>query len=590
MTDLVETPVSGWNIHTTQAAKARLKKRYSTERRFRMAGLVAVLAAGGFLVMLVATIARQALPILTYHYAVIPVDLSSDIIDAADPGAANYDIIVRKAIRAELPYVSGRKDKRQLGRILSAGAGVVVRREIVDDPSLIKGMTNYPLLMDDYADLYLKGKITDKIEITTSVAASPSATEGSITIDANSPAFIAKLAAVKSSLGIEAKDLRRQLENSKKSLVFLNSKLASGDYRDATKLAKDVLAVEARIAKLESKASALEARVSNADAPEQLTRDDPSFLVHMNQGVVKITRIGREQVEGEVIVPLQSSAQAQPGNWVIEELTRPESLRKVSDKQIIYIDQLVANGRIDRQLNTLFFTGGASRDPEMAGIWGAVVGSFLTMLVTLVIAFPLGVASAIYLEEFAPENKFTDLIEVNINNLAAVPSIVFGLLGLAVFLNVFGMPRSAPLVGGIVLALMTLPTIIIASRAALRAVPPSIREAALGIGASKLQAVFHHVLPLAMPGMLTGTIIGMAQALGETAPLLMIGMVAFIVDIPGGFTDPATVLPVQIYMWADFPEPAFQQKTSAAIISLLVFLVLMNALAVVVRKRFERRW
>ena len=205
-------------------------------------------------------------------------------------------------------------------------------------------------------------------------------------------------------------------------------------------------------------------------------------------------------------------------------------------------------------------------------------------------SFPIGVSAAIYLEEFAKKNRWTNLIEVNINNLAAVPSIVFGLLGLAVFLNFFGLPRSAPLVGGMVLALMTLPIIIIASRAALRAVPPSIREAALGIGASKVQTVFHHVLPLAMPGIMTGTILGMAHALGETAPLLMIGMVAFIVDIPGGFTDPATILPVQIFMWADFPEAGFQQKTAAAILILLGFLIIMNAMAVIVRKRFERRW
>ena len=212
------------------------------------------------------------------------------------------------------------------------------------------------------------------------------------------------------------------------------------------------------------------------------------------------------------------------------------------------------------------------------------------MLVTLALSFPLGVASAIYLQEVAPKNRWTQLIEVNINNLAAVPSIVFGLLGLAVFLNFFGLPRSAPIAGGMVLALMTLPTIIIASRAALGAVPPSIREAALGIGASRMQMVFHHVLPLAMPGILTGTILGVARALGETAPLLMIGMVAFIVDIPGGALQPAPVLPVQIFMWADFPEPGFQQKTAAAILVLLGFLVVMNAFAVLMRQRFERRW
>ena len=218
------------------------------------------------------------------------------------------------------------------------------------------------------------------------------------------------------------------------------------------------------------------------------------------------------------------------------------------------------------------------------------MGSLLTLMITLLLSFPIGVMAAIYLEEFAPKNKWTDLIEVNINNLAAVPSIVFGLLGLAMFLNFFGLPRSAPLVGGMVLALMTLPTIIIASRSALKAVPPSIREAALGLGASPLQVVTHHVLPLAMPGILTGTIIGMAQALGETAPLLMIGMVAFIVDVPGGFTDPATVLPVQIYLWADNPERAFLERTSAAIMALLTFLIFMNIVAIILRKKFERRW
>ena len=267
-----------------------------------------------------------------------------------------------------------------------------------------------------------------------------------------------------------------------------------------------------------------------------------------------------------------------------------ESERRVKDNEIVWIDALDADGALETRFNVTFFTAGDSREPELAGIWGATVGSLLTLFVTLLLSFPIGVLSAVYLEEFAPTNRWTDLIEVNINNLAAVPSIVFGLLGLAVFLNFFGLPRSAPLVGGMVLALMTLPTIIIASRAALKAVPPSIREAALGVGASKLQVVTHHVLPLAMPGILTGTIIGMAQALGETAPLLMIGMVAFIVDIPGSVTDPATVLPVQIFLWADAPERAFVAKTSAAILVLLSFLILMNALAVLLRKRFERRW
>jgi len=267
-----------------------------------------------------------------------------------------------------------------------------------------------------------------------------------------------------------------------------------------------------------------------------------------------------------------------------------EGDRRVSTRQLEWIDHLVAQGRLEKRFNTTFFTAGDSREPELAGIRGALIGSAFTLMVTLLLSFPIGVASAVYLEEFAPKNRWTDLIEVNINNLAAVPSVVFGLLGLAVFINFFGLPRSAPLVGGLVLTLMTLPTIIIASRAALKSVPPSIREAALGVGASKTQTILHHVLPLAMPGMLTGTIIGMAQALGETAPLLMIGMVAFIVDVPGGFTDPSTVLPVQIYLWADSPERAFVERTAAAIMVLLGFLITMNALAVILRKRFERRW
>jgi len=268
----------------------------------------------------------------------------------------------------------------------------------------------------------------------------------------------------------------------------------------------------------------------------------------------------------------------------------PESDRRLNDKQIDWIDQLVADNRLEKKFNATFFTAGDSREPELAGIRGAAMGSLFTLAVTLLLSFPIGVATAVYLEEFAPRNKWTDLIEVNINNLAAVPSIVFGLLGLAVFLNVFGMPRSVPLVGGLVLTLMTLPTIIIASRASLKSVPPSIREAALGVGASKMQAITHHILPLALPGMMTGTIIGMAQALGETAPLLMIGMVAFIVDVPGGVTDPSTVLPVQIYLWADSPERAFVEKTSAAIMVLLAFLISMNTFAVLLRKKFERRW
>ena len=241
-------------------------------------------------------------------------------------------------------------------------------------------------------------------------------------------------------------------------------------------------------------------------------------------------------------------------------------------------------------LDLAFLTGSDSTEAERAGVWGALKGSFLTILVTMGLAFPVGVLAALYLEEFAARNRWTDLIEVSINNLAAVPSIIFGLLGLAVFLNFMHLPRSAPLVGGLTLALMTMPVIVIAGRNAIKAVPPSIRDAALGVGASKLQVVFHHVLPLALPGVLTGTIIGMARALGETAPLLMIGMRAFIVSPPQGITDPSSVLPVQIFLWSDEVDSAFVEKTSAAIIVLLLFMLAMNGLAIYLRNRFERRW
>ncbi len=267
-----------------------------------------------------------------------------------------------------------------------------------------------------------------------------------------------------------------------------------------------------------------------------------------------------------------------------------DTTRRLKAQQIVWIDELLRQKKLEQKFNVAFFTSGDSREPELAGIGGAAKGSFFALLVTLLLAFPLGVAAAVYLEEFAPKNRWVDLLEVNINNLAAVPSIVFGLLGLAVFINFFGLPRSAPLVGGLVLTLMTLPTIIIASRAAIKAVPPSVRDAALGIGASHTQTVFHHVIPLAMPGMLTGAIIGMAQALGESAPLLMIGMVAFIVEIPSTPLDPSTVLPVQVFLWADSPERAFVERTSAAIMVLLAFLLVMNTAAILLRRKFERRW
>ena len=272
------------------------------------------------------------------------------------------------------------------------------------------------------------------------------------------------------------------------------------------------------------------------------------------------------------------------------DINVPEENRKITDFQIEAIEKLKLNGNILKVFNKTFFIKSDSREPEVSGILGAIVGSFYCLLVALFISVPLGVSAAIYLQEFAKKNKFTDFIEININNLAAVPSIVFGLLGLSVFINFFHFPRSSPIVGGLVLALMSLPTIVIVTRASLLAVPDTIRDGAMALGASKMQAIFNQVLPLATPGICTGVIISLARALGETAPLLMIGMIAFIPDVPTSITDPATALPAQIFMWADQPERAFIERTSAAILILLSFLIVMNAAAIYIRYKFEKKW
>lgn len=323
---------------------------------------------------------------------------------------------------------------------------------------------------------------------------------------------------------------------------------------------------------------------------ESFDATSPALLIAINGGVVRINTIKGGRAEGESLVPLTSAEPASSGAWRPIFIRTPESQRKITDLQVAFVELLKDKHVIGSKLNTAFFARGDSREPELAGILGSLTGTAFTMLITLGLCLPIGLGAAIYLEEFAPRNRLMHLIEVNINNLAAVPSIVFGLLGLAVFLNVFGMPRSSPFAGGLVLALLVLPTIIIAARAALKSVPPSIREAAIGIGATHQQAVFHHVLPMAMPGILTGTIIGMAHALGETAPLLMIGMIAFITDVPKNPLEAATVLPVQIFLWSDLPEAGFQSKTAAAILVLIFFLIAMNGLAVWLRTKFERRW
>jgi phosphate transport system permease protein len=421
---------------TAALVERSLKRRYASERRFRFYGFISIAAAIVFLVFLLGSIVTTALPAFKTTYIGLEVTLDEatlGIFDPQDPDdirGANYSGVIKEALQARFPDVTGRAERRELYQLISNGGGYQLMDMLEDEPSLLNETRYVWLYTDDDVGTYLK-----------------------------------------------------------------------------------------------------------------------------------------------------------------EYAGRPDAgASRLSERQRRWVERLRDDGAVKTGFNWTFFTNGDSRDPEMAGIFGALMGSLYTLALTLILSFPLGVAAAIYLEEFAPKNRWTDLIEVNINNLAAVPSIVFGLLGLAVFINFFGLPRSAPVVGGLVLTLMTLPTVIIASRAAIQSVPPSIREAALGVGASQMQTVTHHVLPLALPGMLTGTIIGMARALGETAPLLMIGMVAFVVEAPEGFFDPATALPVQIFLWTDSPERAYTALTGAAIVVLLVFLIAMNLLAVLLRKKFERRW
>jgi len=422
---------------TQELVEKSLRRRYRAEMRFRAYGLGAVLLGVCFVFFLFINIIGKGVSIFRQSYVQLNVYYDPAIVDPAgtrkpaDLGTGDYQAVVRAALKEQFPSVEGRKNLRELSRLVSSGASYQLRARVVENPELVGQREKAWVLASDTVDLVLKGKF---------------------------------------------------------------------------------------------------------------------------------------------------------------DRTTGEESRPLTDQQLGWVDALVKQDALELRFNKTFFTSGDSREPEQAGVWGALMGSIFTLLLTLLLSFPIAIAAAIYLEEFAPRNRWTDLIEVNINNLAAVPSIVFGLLGLAVFIGFFGLPRSAPLVGALVLTLLTLPTIIIASRAALKGVPPSIREAALGMGASKIQMVTHHVLPLALPGMLTGTIIGMARALGETAPLLMIGMVAFIVDVPHGITDPSTVLPVQVYLWSDSPERAFVERTSGAIIVLLAFLIVMNAAAVILRNRFERRW
>ncbi|MHA1127632.1 MAG: phosphate ABC transporter permease PstA [Alphaproteobacteria bacterium] len=569
-------------FHNSPESAARLTKRKAAEWRLQAYGIIAITLAGAALITLMWSVVGKASGAFTESYITLPVTLEAAEIDpdsTADPaiiGRANFGGIAKDTLKAAFPFVTARSDKRAMYDIISSGAAFELRERVMQSPDLIGQTVDFRFLASDIADLYLKGSYGEMASLARTGVLSVETDGKTATVSSTAEDFGAVMALVQAELLEKAAFNRGQAALQENGRIVFEER---GDLVEAATRA-------AERDRLTALAVDLEARAVEGGL-EMLDKNSVSVLLQLGDAWVKLTEVSVTGGSGKVYGTLSSGSF---DDWDLRVQEVPEASRKVSDVQAILIESLRTADAIETAFNTRFFTAGDSREPELAGIWGAAVGSFWTMLVTILLAFPIGVMAAIYLEEFAKKNLMNTFIEVNINNLAAVPSIVYGLLGLAVFLGFFGVPRSAPLAGGIVLAVMTLPTIIIASRAAMAAVPPSIRDAALGIGASKLQTAFHHVLPLSMPGILTGTIIGMARALGETAPLIMIGMVAFIVDIPTGITDSATVLPVQIYRWSDFPERAFEARTSAAILVLLLFLVLMNGMAVFFRKRFERRW
>lgn len=595
-------------LHSSPATAARVRARRRAEWRLKLYGILAIGLAALALVALLGSVFSKAGGALTESYVTLPVDLGSDRINADDPSDGNYTGLMKDTLKGAFPSVTKRGDRRDLYGVVSGGTVFELQAYAEANTREIGGIVDFPFLLSDDADLYTKGFFGELQETAgqgaLTIEGAYTEMGGEVTLTSTADDFTGPLKAAKLLLLDDARRLRREAARQDNARMVFAERAAAAETDDSrAELTAKSTRHGAERDRLIAQADELERRAATQDGSEALSNETASLLINVNGGWVRASRVSPATVTGEVYAPLTTDTPARPGEWVTGTLDQPETARKVNDKQIVWIETLMRQGAVETVFNWRFFTAGDSREAELAGVWGAVVGTFWTMMVTFLLAFPIGVMAAIYLEEFSPKNRVTDFVEVNINNLAAVPSIVFGLLGLAIFVGgvefeVWGKtieiggfaPRSAPVAGGMVLALMTLPTIIIASRAAIRAVPPSIRDAALGVGASKQQATFHHVLPLAMPGVMTGSIIGMAQALGETAPLIMIGMVAFIVDIPQGVTDSATTLPVQVYRWSDFPERAFEAKTALAICVLLAFLLAMNILAIILRKRFERRW
>ena len=591
----------------------QIKRRHAAETRFRWFGITMVATAIAACGLLLLSVIGQSIPALTENRLHMTLQVNAN---KADPMGnrnpaeireqGNFYGLVQDALIQRFPTAEADGKLDDLFDVVTSLAAVPIGRTLAQDPSLIGKNLDVSLPINDDLDLFLKGAYgKTRVSQGEEPLIETRAADGTYTLSGGREPFAKPVANLREDLAVAATELetalglkRQRLNIAQTQVAALNSRVAelkaSGgpglaaaeSLADQAQTLVDTLTGETEVDA--ATIAAYRAAVKGEGGAILLNDDKPSILVEVRGATYKLTRIAPTAAQGVLLA--RSSKGAADYVWRTVQIATPQNGRAVNDEVIAFGRQLQSEGAIRPAFNTTMFTNSDSNEPELSGILSALVGSILTLLVTFCTAVPIGVATAVYLEEFAPKNALTDFIEVNINNLAAVPSIVFGLLGFAVFLTFFNMPRSAPIVGGIVLTLMSLPVIIIASRAALKAVPPSIREAALGVGASKMQAIFHHVLPLAMPGIMTGSILAMAHALGETAPLLMIGMVAFIADVPTSFTDSATVLPVELFMWAGRPERAWEPRTAMAILILLLFMILMNAVAIFLRRKFERRW
>lgn len=549
MTDIATAASDGLGNWSSDAARRRVRRRYRADLRLQCYGIGAISLAMLLLAVLFASLIHTGYVAFYTSKADIEVFLDPAQIDKDKPADANYRKMVRDAFFAYFPEVTSAADKRSLGGMISSGAQYILRDHVVANPDKIGQNVTIPVPLSDPYDQLFKGVI---------------------------PRYISALSSDRIALFDQLKDKGVLSVENGEGVAKVDISIDPAQVPDGQIEAADYQAIA-----LEGFGNFFDRAMG--PAYKELVSDRAG-------DVLKGKVMADPSLVGQTIkvhLPLAAHYDSLLRKGKAEMLNP----RFSSPDEFAWFDSLMQRGLISTPYTWELFFNPDSRFPELAGLAGALSGSFLTLLVCFLLSFPIGIATAMYLEEFAPKNRWTDLIEVNINNLAAVPSVVFGLLGLAVFIGAFGLPRSAPLVGGMVLALMTLPTIIVATRAALKAVPPSIREAALGVGASKHQVMMHHVVPSAMPGILTGTIIGLAQALGETAPLLLIGMNAFIPSVDNlGVLQPAMALPTQIFSWADSPERGFVSRTSAAILVLLGFLIIMNIAAVILRRRLERKW